>query len=85
METDAHQEDQEGGSVNGTTYKVHLPAVGTCSLYVIDGHGDEREAGGIDEDVDDCPENIVGRTESEPHLHHILYRQSYHGENDHPA
>ena len=52
-----------------------------CGLYVIDGHGDEREAGGIDEDIDDRPENVVGSTEAESHLHH----QSYHGENDHPA
>lgn len=52
-----------------------------CGLYVIDGHGDEREAGGIDEDIDDRPENVVGSTEAESHLHHILYRQSYHGEN----
>lgn len=85
METDAHQKYQEGGSINAATHKVHLPAVGTCGLYVIDDHGDEREAGGIDEDVDDRPENVVGSTETESHLHHILYRQSYHGENDHPA
>lgn len=85
METDAHQEDQEGGCVNAATYKVHLPAVGTCGLYVIDGHGDEREAGGIDEDVDDRPENVVGSTESESHLYQILHRQSYHCDNYHPA
>ena len=71
------------GGINAATLLVFL--VGTCGLYVIDGHGDEREAGGIDEDVDDRPENVVGSTESESHLYHILYRQSYHGENDHPA
>ena len=36
---------------------------------------DEREAGGIEEDVDDRPQIIVHSTEPESHLQHILYRQ----------
>lgn len=82
METGAHLEDHEDGCINAATYKVHLPAVGSCSLDVIDGYSDEREAGGIDEDIDDCPQNVVGSTEAESHLYHILYRQSYHGNNN---
>ena len=85
METDAHPEDHEDGCINAATYKVHLPAVGTCSLDVIDGYSDEREAGGIDEDIDDRPQNVVGSTEAENHLRYILYRQSYQCDNNHPS
>ena len=45
----------------------------------MDSYGDEREAGGIEEDVDDRPQIIVHSTEPESHLQHILYRQSYQG------
>ena len=48
----------------------------TASLRM-DSYGDEREAGGIEEDVDDRPQIIVHSTEPESHLQHILYRQSY--------
>ena len=85
METDAHAKDQEDGSINAATYKVHLLAVGTCGLYVIYCHSYEREAGGVDEDVDDCPQTVVGSTESESHLRYILYRQSYQCDNNHPS
>ena len=40
----------------------------------MDSYGDEREAGGIEEDVDDRPQIIVHSTEAEPHLYDILYR-----------
>ena len=40
----------------------------------MDSYGDEREAGGIEEDVDDRPQIIVHSTEPESHLQHILYR-----------
>ena len=54
-------------------------------LLSADSYGDKREAGGIEEDVDDRPQIIVHSTEPESHLQHILYRQSYQGSNDHPS
>jgi len=67
------------------SFPRHLSEVGTGGFYVVDSYGDEREAGGIEEDVDDRPQIIVHSTEPESHLHHILYRQSYQGSNDHPS
>ena len=74
METDTHAKDHNDGSINTTAHKVHLPEVGTCGPNVIYSHSHEREAGGVDEDVDDSPNTVVGSTETESHLHHILYR-----------
>ena len=67
------------------SFPRHLSEVGTGGFYVVDSYGDEREAGGIEEDVDDRPQIIVHSTEPESHLQHILYRQSYQGSNDHPS
>ena len=55
METDTHAKDQDNGSINTTAHQNHLPEVGTGGFYVIDSYRDKREAGGIDEDVDDRP------------------------------
>lgn len=85
METDANTKNYEDGCPNATTHKIHLPAVGTGGLYVIDSHRNKRETGSIDNDVDDGTNIIMSSTESESHLHSILYRQSYHGGNNHPA
>ena len=41
----------------------------------MDSYGDEREAGGIEEDVNDSPKTVVCSTETEPHLYDILYCQ----------
>ena len=44
-----------------------------------------EQQGGIDEDIDDRPQNVVGSTEAENHLRYILYRQSYQCDNNHPS
>jgi len=77
METDTHAKDHNDGSINATTHQYHLSEVSTGGFYVVDSYRDEREAGGIEEDVDDRPQIIVHSTEPESHLQHILYRQSY--------
>lgn len=59
---------------------MELPSVGMGCLYVIDTHGDEGEAGGIDQDVDYSTQVGVCRPESEKHLHEILQCQAYHGD-----
>ena len=40
-------------------FSRHLSEVGTGGFYVVDSYGNEREAGGIEEDVDDRPQIIV--------------------------
>ena len=85
MEIDTHAKDHNDGSINTTAHQYHLSEVSTGGFYVVDSYGDEREAGGIEEDVDDRPQIIVHSTEPESHLQHILYRQSYQGSNDHPS
>ena len=85
MEIDTHAKDHNDGSINTTAHQYHLSEVSTGGFYVVDSYGDEREAGGIEEDVDDRPQIIVHSTEPESHLQHILYRQSYQGSNNHPS
>ena len=55
MKTDTHAKDHNDGSINATTHQYHLSEVSTGGFYVVDSYRDEREAGGIDEDVDDAP------------------------------
>ena len=55
MKTDTHAKDHNDGSINTTAYQYHLSEVSTGGFYVVDSYGDEREAGGIEEDVDDRP------------------------------
>ena len=74
MKTDTHAKDHNDSSINTTAYQYHLSEVSTGGFYVVDSYGDEREAGGIEEDVDDRPQIIVHSTEPESHLQHILYR-----------
>ena len=52
MEIDTHAKDQDNGSINTTAHQNHLPEVGTGGFYVVDSYGDEREAGGVEEDVE---------------------------------
>jgi len=85
VKADTHAENQDDGGIDGTTHQIHLPAVGTGGLQIIDAHADEREARGIDENVDHRPQIIVYGTESELHLYHILYRQTYDGCYYHPS
>lgn len=80
MEIDTHAKDHNDGSINTTAHQYHLSEVSTGGFYVVDSYGDKREAGGIEEDVDDRPQIIVHSTEPESHLQHILYRQSYQGQ-----
>ena len=52
MKTDTHAKDHNDGSINATTHQYHLSEVSTGGFYVVDSYGDEREAGGIEEDVE---------------------------------
>lgn len=63
MKTDTHAKGHNDGSINATTHQYHLSEVSTGGFYVVDSYGDEREAGGIEEDVDDRPQIIVHSTE----------------------
>lgn len=59
MEIDTHAKDHNDGSINTTAHQYHLSEVSTGGFYVVDSYGDKREAGGIEEDVDDRPQIIV--------------------------
>lgn len=84
-EVDTCQEGGEYGCIGASTNQNHLFAVGVGGLYVVDAHGYEREAGGIDQDVDDGSQTIVCGSESINHLHQVLYGKSKHGYENQPS
>ena len=85
MDTCPQAKYHNDGCINATAHHNHILEVVTDGFYVADTYGDERDAGSIDEDVDDRPQTIVRSTESERHLYQILYRQSCHCSKDHPS
>ena len=50
--TIAYTEDSEYGGINSGTNDVHLSEIGVHGLDIVDAHGDEREAGRIDQHVE---------------------------------
>ena len=48
----AYTEDSEYGGINSGTNDVHLSEIGVHGLDIVDAHGDEREAGRIDQHVE---------------------------------
>ena len=81
----ANAENSDNGGINASADDVHLPAVGMGGLDVVYTHGDERDAWGIDKDVEDSSQVIAFRTKAQEHLQEILYGKSHHACKYHPA
>ncbi len=82
MEVSAlHIADTEGsqyGGKNAGANDVHIPAVGMRCLDIVNANRDEREARGIDQNVENGSHSSVLSSEAQKHLHEKLYGQSYH-------
>lgn len=55
MDTCPQAKYHNDGCINATAHHNHILEVVTDGFYVADTYGDERDAGSIDEDVDDRP------------------------------
>ena len=89
MEVSAlHIADTEGnqyGDKNAGANDVHIPAVGMRCLDIVNANRDEREARGIDQNVENGSHSSVLSSEAQKHLHEKLYGQSYHGSDNQPS
>lgn len=89
MEVSAlHIADTEGsqyGGINAGANDVRLPAVGMRCLDIVNANRDEREARGIDQNVENGSHSSVLSSEAQKHLHEKLYSQSYHGSDNQPS
>ena len=75
----AYTEDSEYGGINSGTNDVHLSEIGVHGLDIVDAHGDEREAGRIDQHVEYGSLIVAFRPKFPPHLCQKLQGQSHHG------
>lgn len=80
--------DAEGcqyGGINAGANDAHLPAVGMRCLDIVNANRDEREARGIDQNVENGSHSSILSPEAQKHLHEKLYGQSYHGSDNQPS
>lgn len=81
----ADAEGSQYGGINASANDVHLPAIGMRCLDIVNANRDEREARGIDQNVENGSHSSVLRPEAQKHLHEKLYGQSYHGSDNQPS